>query len=67
MVWEQQRLNCQVRLWFRFSFYGSLLSEKVRVWLRSCNVGCTPGEKTLKRDYYVLGHEDGLNSDSYGR
>ncbi|EFO89751.1 hypothetical protein CRE_07473 [Caenorhabditis remanei] len=43
------------------------LSKKVRVWLRSCNVGCTPGEKTLKRDYYVLGHEDGLNSDSYGR
>ncbi|ULT80996.1 hypothetical protein L3Y34_011096 [Caenorhabditis briggsae] len=43
------------------------LSKKVRVWLRSCNVGCNPAKKTLKRDYYVLGHEDGLNSDSYGR
>uniref|UniRef100_A0A8R1HS70 A2M domain-containing protein n=1 Tax=Caenorhabditis japonica TaxID=281687 RepID=A0A8R1HS70_CAEJA len=43
------------------------LSKKIRVWLRACNVGCTLEEKVLKRDYYVLGHEDGLNSDSYGR
>uniref|UniRef100_A0A1I7T5S1 A2M domain-containing protein n=1 Tax=Caenorhabditis tropicalis TaxID=1561998 RepID=A0A1I7T5S1_9PELO len=46
------------------------LSKKVRVWLRACNIGCGPQEvlsKPEKKLYYVLGHEDGLNSDSYGR
>ncbi|CAL2049438.1 unnamed protein product [Caenorhabditis brenneri] len=49
------------------------LSKKVRVWLRACNMDCLPQSNSFsfskqeKKLYYVLGHEDGLNSDSYGR